>query len=120
MKMTCANTSALFKALSEDVRLRILALLAHARGELCVCDIMSALALPQSTTSRHLAHLRGAGLVQASRRRNWTYYRLAEDFGVWLEELLLALGDSCPQIRQDWAVLEERLANKGSACTSNR
>jgi ArsR family transcriptional regulator, arsenate/arsenite/antimonite-responsive transcriptional repressor len=118
--MTCTNTSAMFKALSEDVRLRILALLAQKQGrELCVCDIMAALGLPQSTTSRHLSNLRGAGLVQASRKSSWTYYRLAGDFHErveWLEELLLVLTRDCPQIRQDVASLEAHLATKREAC----
>ena len=45
----------LFKALSDETRLRIFALLNH--GELCVCDLMEALQLPQSTVSRHLVLL---------------------------------------------------------------
>ena len=47
------NVAHIFKALSDETRLRILALL-HS-GELCVCDLMVALDLPQSTVSRHLA-----------------------------------------------------------------
>jgi len=66
----------LFKALSENVRLRILALLAN--GELCVCDLMAALELPQSTVSRHLAKLRSAGLVTGRRNGTWMHYRLAD------------------------------------------
>nr|HXK57067.1 metalloregulator ArsR/SmtB family transcription factor [Gammaproteobacteria bacterium] len=49
----------LFKALSDETRLRILCLLLE--GELCVCDIMAVLQLPQSTVSRHLAYLKNAG-----------------------------------------------------------
>ncbi|MBU4034431.1 MAG: metalloregulator ArsR/SmtB family transcription factor, partial [Proteobacteria bacterium] len=50
------TTAQFFKALSEEPRLRILALLLS--GELCVCDLMAVLQLPQSTISRHLAYLR--------------------------------------------------------------
>src|SRR3954470_23667611 len=67
--------SRLFKALGDDVRLRIVALLSH--GELCVCHIEEALDLTQTNTSRHLGILRAAGLVSHQRRDKWVYYRLA-------------------------------------------
>lgn len=69
------KTAQLFKALGDETRLRILALLTS--GELCVCDLMAALVLPQSTVSRHLATLRNAGLVEDRRQGVWMYYRLA-------------------------------------------
>ena len=68
--------SRLIKALGDDVRLRIVALLAH--GELCVCHIEAALELTQPNASRHLAILRAAGIVSHRRRDKWVHYRLAE------------------------------------------
>ena len=53
----------LFRALSDPTRIRILHLLKG--GELCVCDLMEILRVPQAKTSRHLAYLRKAGLVTA-------------------------------------------------------
>jgi ArsR family transcriptional regulator len=67
--------SRMFKALSDDARLRIVALLSH--GELCVCHIEEALELTQSNASRHLGILRLAGVVAYERRDKWVYYRLA-------------------------------------------
>ena len=64
----------LFKALADDTRLRILALLAS--GEVCVCTIHGALDLPQPAVSRHLAYLRKSGLVAARRDGLWMHYRL--------------------------------------------
>lgn len=64
-----------FKALGDETRLRILALLVN-RQELCVCDIMAALELPQSTISRHLSYLRNAGLVVDRRQGKWMYYKI--------------------------------------------
>ena len=55
--------SLLFKSLSEEIRLRVIALLSG--GELCVCDLMAVLDLPQSTISRHLSYLKNAGWVEA-------------------------------------------------------
>ncbi len=67
--------SRMFKALGDDVRLRIVALLSH--GELCVCHIEEALDLTQPNASRHLGLLRAAGIVSHQRRDKWVYYRLA-------------------------------------------
>jgi len=71
------TTAQLFKALSEPIRLRILALLTD--GERCVCDLMAVLDLPQSTVSRHLGALRNAGWVEGRRQGLWMYYRLTGD-----------------------------------------
>lgn len=69
------QTARIFKALADETRLRILALLL-AEGELCVCDIMAALQLPQSTASRHLAYLKNAGWVDDRREGVWMFYSI--------------------------------------------
>lgn len=69
------QASRLFKALGDETRLRIVALLSH--GELCVCHLESALGLTQSNTSRQLGVLRAAGVVEPRRNGSWVYYRLA-------------------------------------------
>jgi ArsR family transcriptional regulator, arsenate/arsenite/antimonite-responsive transcriptional repressor len=66
--------SRLFKALGDETRLRIVALLSH--GELCVCHLEEALGLSQPKVSRHLATLRAAGVVEDRRDGTWVYYRL--------------------------------------------
>lgn len=73
------TTADILKALGDETRLRILALLGG--GELCVCEIFAALNLPQSTVSRHLAILRRSGWVIDRREGSWMYYRLVEDDG---------------------------------------
>ena len=64
-----------FKALGDPTRLRILHLL--RAGELCVGDLVTVLAVPQPTASRHLMHLRKLGLITARKNSYWTYYALA-------------------------------------------
>jgi len=64
----------LFKGLGDPTRLRTVALLLVR--ELCVCDLMAVLRLPQSTVSRHMIRLKGAGLVQDRREGKWVHYRL--------------------------------------------
>jgi len=66
--------SRLFKALGDDTRLRIVALLAH--GELCVCHVQEALGLTQPNASRQLGVLRNARIVESRRQGTWTYFAL--------------------------------------------
>ena len=66
----------MYGALADATRLRILGVLAD--GEVCVNHIHEALRLPQPTVSRHLAHLRRAGLVRTRRDGLWVHYRLAD------------------------------------------
>jgi ArsR family transcriptional regulator, arsenate/arsenite/antimonite-responsive transcriptional repressor len=69
----------LLKAIADPYRLRILATLARAADEVCVCDFTAALPLNQPTVSHHLRILREAGLVTCERRGTWVYYRIATD-----------------------------------------
>jgi ArsR family transcriptional regulator len=69
--------AALFKALSDPTRLRLVVLLA-IQGEICVCKLSGALDEPQYKISRHLGILRSAGVVDARREGAWMHYRLAE------------------------------------------
>jgi ArsR family transcriptional regulator len=65
----------LFKGFADPTRIRILNLL--VAGELCVCDLVDLLRVPQSTVSRHLRYLHRAGLVEVSRDWKFAHYRLA-------------------------------------------
>lgn len=84
-------TTQIFQSLSEEIRLRILALLLDGE-ELCVCDLMAALQLPQSTISRHLAHLKNAGWVRDRREAVWSYYAIAHPLTSLQQSLLPVLG----------------------------
>lgn len=98
----------IFKALADETRLRILSLLLVER-ELCVCDIISALKLPQSTISRHLAYLRKFGLVNDRRCGLWMYYSIAtgeDEFHKSLMEFLKCNLVGFPATAADRAYLE--------------
>lgn len=73
--LSFSPASKLFKALGDETRLKIVAVLSH--GELCVCHVESLLKLSQPSASRHLGVLRSAGVVQARREGSWMYYRIA-------------------------------------------
>jgi ArsR family transcriptional regulator len=79
----------LTRALGDPTRIRIANLL--AAGELCVCDLVVLLGLPQPTVSRHLAVLRASGIVQARRRGRYAHYRLAEPESGFHASLLRAI-----------------------------
>ncbi|MFQ5905085.1 MAG: ArsR/SmtB family transcription factor [bacterium] len=69
------ETVRLFKALSDETRLRIVTLLQH-RNSLCVCEITQALDISQTRASRNLGILRDAGLVTSRREGLWVEYSL--------------------------------------------
>lgn len=67
--------SQFYKTCSEPVRLRILNILLNNQ-QVCVCDLVSTLALQQSMISRHLTYLKNANIVTVSRSGTWRYYEL--------------------------------------------
>jgi ArsR family transcriptional regulator, arsenate/arsenite/antimonite-responsive transcriptional repressor len=98
----------LYKALSEETRIRIMMLL--TQGELCVCDIQAVLDEPQPKVSRHLAYLKHSGLVSSKRAGVWMHYLIKESADemckaqlVFMEENLSKL----PQYSADREKLQE-------------
>jgi ArsR family transcriptional regulator len=102
-----AKLDRLFRGFADPTRLRILNVL--AAGELCVCDIVDLLDLPQPTVSRHLAYLRRSGLVEATRSWRFAHYRLADSHSP-VQQNLLACVRSCfagiPSLDADRAAAE--------------
>ena len=105
----------LFRALGDETRLRIVALLSH--GELCVCHLEKALELSQPNVSRQLGILRMAGIVDARRDGTLVYYSLAPQEHEAVETMLGTLIDTFGAeraIRGDHAKLKK--ACGPSAC----
>ena len=104
------GTVRLFKALGDTTRLRLLSLL--LQGEQCVCDLMFALQLPQSTVSRHLAYLKNSGWVKDCRRGVWSYYRIvgsSRPAHSQLLEILKTHLSGMEEIQEDLERLNQRL-----------
>lgn len=76
-----------FQLLSDDTRLRSLALLAR-EGELCVCELVYALGEIQPKVSRHLAALRDAGIVLDRRQGQWIYYAINPELPDWARRII--------------------------------
>lgn len=93
--------SSLFKALSDETRLRIIKLL--EQGELCVCDITAALDMVQPKVSFHLNTLKEAGFIRDRKQGRWIHYRL-NDQDLIRRMLLLSV---CERMR-DGDVLDDR------------
>lgn len=91
---TFSREATLFKAIGDTYRLRMLATLASATHEVCVCDFTDAFPLNQPTVSHHLRILREAELVTCERRGTWVYYKLAPDA---LARLAMALNNALKQ-----------------------
>ncbi len=107
------------KALSDPIRLRIILLL-QAEGELCVCDLIAVLGLPQSTVSRHLAYLRRSCWVDTRRQGLWMYYQLSKDSCTVCKEVLETLkqhAGTLPEAISDRRALSTFLTDKPTGCT---
>jgi ArsR family transcriptional regulator len=108
------DAPALFRLLGDEVRLRILRLLAAER--LNVSELTGILGIAQSGVSRHLGLLKEAGLVAEQREAGYTYFSVAEALTagrngwgpVWpLLQSQFAAAQSTPAGRADEARLEE-------------
>nr|WP_243654948.1 metalloregulator ArsR/SmtB family transcription factor [Nocardia alba] len=86
---TAVELAAVFKALADPVRLRLLSAIAsRADGEACVCDLSTGIDVSQPTISHHLRVLREAGLLTSERRASWVYYRVVPHALTRLAEVL--------------------------------
>ena len=66
-----------FKALSDETRIRILNVLTER--ECCVCEVMQALEISQSRASRNLSALYNAGLLKLRRDGLWALYSIDKE-----------------------------------------
>ena len=105
-----------FKACADQTRLRILLLLAER--ELCVCELVEVLDMPQGKISRHLAVLKRAGLAQSRREGTWIYYALRKpdtELQQRLHLYLRAASQEHAKAVEDLRRLDE-LAARGQIC----
>lgn len=111
----------LFKALADETRLEMLALLVQ-RDELCVCRFEEALDITQSKASRHLRYLLNAGFVTDRRDAVWVHYRIAHDLPAEQAEIVKALPRILGQERMEAAAArlaagdEVKRGQPGVAC----
>ncbi|MBW2038352.1 MAG: metalloregulator ArsR/SmtB family transcription factor [Deltaproteobacteria bacterium] len=99
----------IFKALSDETRFRILKLLGER--EVCVCEMMQVLEMPQSTISRHMNILKRAGLVMGRREGKWVHYSLQpaafNPYAGSVLELIKGLLEDNDTVRKDKEALKK-------------
>ena len=81
-------TAAIFRALSDPARVKIVNLLATSGEPVCACEFEPALGLSQPTVSHHLKKLTDAGLLDRERRGKWAYFSLRPEATSQLEQLV--------------------------------
>lgn len=105
-----------FKALSDTTRLKLVLLLKH-HGSMCVCDLTAILNQPQPTISRHLTHLKKAGVVISERRGTWMWYQLNKQLPPWCQQIIN--GIELTDEDQDFSALLRVDAPPPSCCPPN-
>ena len=72
------DLAAVFAALADPVRLRLLSLVADA-GELCSCNLEVPLGKSQPTISHHTKVLAEAGLIRGEKRGRWVWWQVVPE-----------------------------------------
>lgn len=105
------NYTEVFKALADETRLRIMRLLTITDRQVCVCEIVDALGLPQYQVSKHLNILKNANLVQGERKGTWVYYSPLKEDTIFNRQLFKLLKEqlSDPVFLSDAEKLKRRL-----------
>ena len=106
---TTEEQAALFAALADPTRLKLVKLLSRQRDQhaLCVNALAGRLGVSQSAVSQHLRVLRGAGLVKGQRRGYRVHYFINPDVLQRLQELV-------------WDALNLEGAEQGQPCQQSR
>jgi len=81
-------SAALFRALADPARVKIVNLLATSDEPVCACEFEPALELSQPTVSHHLKRLTEVGLLEREQRGKWAYFSLKPEASSQLERLV--------------------------------
>ncbi|MFT5815256.1 MAG: ArsR family transcriptional regulator [Psychroserpens sp.] len=101
------NPTDFYKSLADDTRLKSILLIAK-KGELCVCELMTALAEPsQPKISRHLAVLKNSGVLLTRKQKQWVFYTINADIPAWAQQVItLTLAENIGFITPNLQALE--------------
>jgi ArsR family transcriptional regulator len=77
---TAVELAAVFKALADPVRLRLVSVIAASpTGEICACDLPELFNRSQPTMSHHLSQLVKTGMVEREQRGKWAWFRVVPE-----------------------------------------
>lgn len=109
----------IFKALSDEIRLRLLRLLVVTEVSVCVCELVDTISIPQYQASRQLSILKKAGLVDNEKKGKWAYYYALKDSSEFHRALFNILKNYVnePMFMEDEKKMKSRLAIRdGDTC----
>lgn len=117
--MELKRLSRMLKTVSNEKRLRILALLEKSDRSICVCEFVDALDMPQYQVSQHLRELRNEKIVTGERKGTWVYYSLSEELPPGPRSIIdtLVKGLDNKDVEKDVERLSERMEKReGGKC----
>jgi len=88
-------TAAVFRALGDPARVRIVNALATSDGPVCVCELIGPLGLTQPTVSHHMKKLLDAGLIEREQRGKWAFFSLTSQACATLARVVDLKGACC-------------------------
>ena len=97
--------SDLFKVLSDETRLRIINLI--NKQDLCVCELVEILELPQPKISKHIAKLRSINLVNTKRNEQYIYYSINKENQVYNNILETVFSNENKTLQEDIANMDK-------------
>ncbi len=92
MKFSYSEYVPIFKALSDETRLKIVDMLSC--GELCACKILEKFNITQPTLSYHMKILMESRLVTGRKQGSWVHYKLCEDKFIQVSEFLTYIANT--------------------------
>ena len=102
--------SQIFRACSDEARLRILHLIL-THGEMCISDLEKILDFTQAKTSRHLIYLKNSGILSFRRHHNWVFYQIKEEVDDILRQIFKFLAKD-QQLLRDLQVYQTLQSNR--------
>jgi ArsR family transcriptional regulator, arsenate/arsenite/antimonite-responsive transcriptional repressor len=102
------------KTLSDPTRIRILNAL--LQSELCVCELVDALQISQSSISSQLQFLRAIGMVQTEKRRTWIIYSVTNEIVDLLHHVFQNFPTDDRRIAEDNIRIKRRLRLRIDGC----
>lgn len=102
--------SQIFKAVSEEARIRILYLI-YEKEELCISDLEHILDFTQTKTSRHLTYLKNSGILSVRKQDQWVFYYIKDEVKDIIKQVFTFL-DKDQTLRNDLSTYQTLNSNR--------
>lgn len=110
-----SDSTSFFKSLADETRLAAVMMI-YQHGELCVCELVEALALSQPKISRHLSQLRTQNVLSDNRRGQWVYYRLSDSLPDWAIEVIAQAAAANTKVLANYDKTLASMDNRPNQC----